>query len=265
MPELPEVETIKNEINQKTPFEILGIQSSEYLKSFIAPSLIKKLKNKTITHLTRHGKKIFFHTPDIIFFSHLGMSGAWIFSKEEPTEKHFHLKLKSKEFWLSYYDPRRFGAMQIFSLKDFETFHQALPIDLVSPLFTHSHLKKILSQKKKSVIKSLLLDQNYFPGCGNYMASEICALANILPTTLCGDIKNTQKLLKAILNVTLPAIQNGGVTFQSGYKNTQGERGDGVKGLVVFHQKICGICKKSNVEKIIINTRMTYYCPSCQK
>lgn len=265
MPELAEVETIKNEINQKTPFTIEGIKTSEHIQSFIDPAQVKKLKGKTITHLTRHGKKMFFHSDNLIFFSHLGMSGAWIFSLQEPTQKHFHLKLKTNRFWLSYYDPRRFGAMQIMTSHAFATLLKSLPIDLVSSDFTHQHLKNILLKKKNSVIKSLLLDQNYFPGCGNYMASEICALAKILPTTLCQDIKNSSKLLRAIQNVTLPAIKNGGVTFQGGYKNTQGERGEGVKGLVVFHQKMCGMCGQASVEKIIINTRMTYYCKVCQK
>jgi len=60
-------------------------------------------------------------------------------------------------------------------------------------------------------------------------------------------------------------LASGGTTFQGGYRDSSGEKGLGVQHLVVFYQKTCQLCRKSEVKKIILAQRGTYYCPKCQK
>lgn len=116
------------------------------------------------------------------------------------------------------------------------------------------------------MLKVHLLDQKLFAGSGNYIASEICARAKILPTRLNKDIKKSEfpKILKAIHTVLDGSLTSGGTTFQS-YRDSTGEKGKGVEHLVVYNQKICQMCKKTPVKKIILAQRGTYYCPNCQK
>jgi formamidopyrimidine-DNA glycosylase len=73
------------------------------------------------------------------------------------------------------------------------------------------------------------------------------------------------KILNAIKEVLTPALASGGTTFQGGYRDASGEKGKGVEHLVVFYQKICQLCLKTPVKKILLAQRGTYYCPRCQK
>jgi formamidopyrimidine-DNA glycosylase len=111
------------------------------------------------------------------------------------------------------------------------------------------------------------LYQKLFAGSGNYIANEICARAGIRPTRKCRMVKRDEfpKILKAIGEVLQPALASGGTTFQGGYRDTSGEKGLGVEHLVVFYQKICQLCQKTPVKKILLAQRGTYYCPKCQK
>jgi formamidopyrimidine-DNA glycosylase len=56
----------------------------------------------------------------------------------------------------------------------------------------------------------------------------------------------------------------GGVAFGGGYQDAHGEKGQGVQSLVVFYQKKCQLCQNSDVIKITLGQRGTYYCPQCQ-
>jgi formamidopyrimidine-DNA glycosylase len=74
-----------------------------------------------------------------------------------------------------------------------------------------------------------------------------------------------KKLYEAVFKVIIAASNTGGTTFAGGYADTTGSKGAGVTHLVVFYQKICQMCKKSEVKKIVLAQRGTYFCPRCQK
>ena len=116
-------------------------------------------------------------------------------------------------------------------------------------------------------LKPFLLDQKYFAGSGNYIACEICAQAGIRPTRKCAKITKAEalKIKKATDSVINSSIENKGQSFSGGYRDATGEVDQGVQNLVVFYQKICGLCKKTEVKKIELKGRGTYFCPSCQR
>ena len=267
MPELPEVETIKNQLKEILPFRIKEITSSKHL-----PQLLKleefSLKNLTIRDISRYGKVLIFHLGEHHFLlSHLGMSGSWRISTNAIYEKHKHLELINEKNYLTYVDPRRFGFLYIVGLKKKDEILSKLGMDVSTAGFTHNYLYNVLLEHPHRKIKPLLLEQSLFAGIGNYMANEICAHAGIRPMRLCHKIGKTEsiKLYKAIIKVTQLSIKSRGVTFHGGYKDTHGEQGKGVLNLVVFHQPICMLCKKTKVKIILLNQRGTYYCPTCQK
>jgi formamidopyrimidine-DNA glycosylase len=142
-----------------------------------------------------------------------------------------------------------------------------LGMDLADPEFTLEYLTNAIKRYPDRALKVTLLDQKLFAGSGNYIANEICARALIRPTRKCGKVKASEfpLLYKAVQDVIGPALKSGGTTFQGGYRDSTGERGAGVDHLVVFYQKICQMCKKTPVKKIVLAQRGTYYCPHCQK
>jgi formamidopyrimidine-DNA glycosylase len=197
------------------------------------------------------------------------MSGSWRISdkKLDAVEgKHAHVIIETDKKVLSYVDPRRFGNIRFLNKKNFDLKISMLPIDISEHEFDEVHIKKIFDKYPNKILKSFLLDQKHFSGVGNYIASEICARAKLLPTRLTSTLTKADclKIKKAMDIVVLGAIKTSGTTFSGGYVNAFGEKGAGVQHLVVFHQTICQMCKKTNTIKTVMSGRGTYHCPKCQ-
>lgn len=271
MPELPEVETIRKQLSHELLLEsnVISILEFEHAQKIIKLREFD-LRNQVLSKIKRHGKKLLFITKEKhILCSHLGMSGSWRIwsSLPEIFPKHTHLVIKlenGKSF--GYVDPRRFGRILFIDKNSVPKFKKQWGFDILSKHFTLDLLKERIIQYPNKYIKVTLLDQKLFPGIGNYMASEICARAKILPMRLCKDIKKSEMPLiyQGINDVISSSVDLGGNTFQGGYTDTSGEKGQGVKSLLVFYQKICNLCKKTKVIKIMLGQRGTYYCPKCQ-
>lgn len=272
MPELPEVETIRSQLNQQLPLKINAVKTTLGFKKNILKTPLKNLVHKTLMAIHRKGKMLdFVFDDESHLLSHLGMTGTWLIGNSIALNKHLgkhsHFILQADGKTLAYDDPRRFGKMYFLDQKEAQEKLNAMGLDLLDPAVDLAYLKTALQRFPEKFIKVALLDQKYFAGSGNYIANEICARARIRPDRRCKDLKKTDyaHLLQAIHQVIGPALASGGTTFQGGYRDSSGEKGMGKNHLVVFYQKICQICKKTNVKKIVLAQRGTYYCPHCQK
>lgn len=270
MPELPECETIKNQLNKVMPLKIKSFAISKVSDSIIHTKM-DKLKGKIILEVRRKGKML-----DLVLndgrhlLSHLGMTGGWRISKTKVLEKHTHLQFtgeyNGEHIFVAYVDPRRFGHMYLYNEKDAQNKLNELGEDLKSLNFNYGYFKKCLLKYPERFIKVTLLDQSLFAGTGNYIANEICARAKILPNRKVSSLKEKEmkSLYMAISLVIDGATTTGGTTFAGGYADTTGSKGNGVQHLVVFYQKTCQMCKKTEVKKITLGQRGTYFCPKCQ-
>lgn len=179
---------------------------------------------------------------------------------------HFKIQTAKGQKYLGYVDPRRFGQLDYLFQENAENKLAKIGPDLTSKEFNANYLFQVFQTHPDKILKPFLLDQKYFAGLGNYMASEICARSGILPDRKCKNInkEDCHKIKKASDSVINKSLAHQGLTFSGGYSDTTGSKGEGVLNLVVFHQKICGICKNTSVKKIIMKTRGTFYCPKCQ-
>ena len=271
MPELPEVETIRQQLSRHLP---LTIEEEWY--SNVSTSIVK-VKNfspvgLTIKKLSRIGKVLhFIFSNDLHILSGLGMSGAWRYSKSKIEEKHTHIQFrctnKSGELYLAYVDPRRFGKSYFVDALDCKARLEKLGVDISSDDFTGDYILALAKKYPERIIKPFLLDQKFFAGIGNYIASEMLAHARILPTREMGSLskKEAQNLSAAAKLVISGSVESRGLTFAGGYTDAHGEKGEGLNNLVVFHQQICGLCQKHHVCKVVLAGRATFYCPKCQK
>ena len=267
MPELPEVETIKSQLSTYLPLEIKSFTTTPQLKQNILHTDLD-LTNRSLIKILRKGKMLDFIFDDgSHLLSHLGMTGTWLIGETIKATKHTHLTLNCGPITLAYDDPRRFGHMYYYSAEEAKQKLAELGMDLADPDFTLEYLTNAIKRFPERALKVTLLDQKLFAGSGNYIANEICARAGIRPTRKCSKVRKDEfpKLFQAVKDVIHPAINSGGTTFQGGYRDSSGEKGAGVEHLVVFYQKVCQICKKTPVKKIILAQRGTYYCPHCQK
>ena len=271
MPELPEVETVKNGLIKKVKGrKILNCKVS--WDSIIAypgkNKFIEEIANQTINDITRRGKFLMFVLDDYYLISHLRMEGKY-FIKEasEPLSKHDHVIFtldNQKE--LRYNDTRKFGKMYLVK-------HDELNISPLAKLgkepwdeeLTVDYLKAKLNRKLP--IKTLLLDQSIITGIGNIYADEILFATNINPKTIGCDL--TKKELSSIIENTKKilarAIELGGTTIHT-YTAVDGITGRFQQELLVHGKKDlpCPNCQ-TKIVKITVNTRGTYYCPCCQK
>lgn len=271
MPELPEVETVKNGLLRKVKNRKIiscnvlwpGIIASPDKETFI-----KNIANETINDITRRGKFIIFRLDKYFLISHLRMEGKYFIKEQnEPYTKHDHIIFSLDNHQeLRYNDTRKFGKMYLVTKDKLElTPLSKLGLEPWDKHLTTTYLKEKLNKKKP--IKTLLLDQTIIAGIGNIYADEILYLSQINPQTqgtklttknLSAIIKNTQEILEK-------SIKKGGTTIHT-YTSV-----DGITGLfqqeLLVHGKENQPCPKCHTKilKTTINGRGTYYCPNCQK
>ncbi|MBF0316189.1 MAG: hypothetical protein HQK50_16560 [Oligoflexia bacterium] len=274
MPELPEVETIKKQIETYLPFKVSAITTSSFIESIRGgrpKSQFASLKNLVVSKLIRHGKYLFWffeNTTGAIMVSHLGMSGKWLIdTSDAPLLKHTHLRFYGKNFTLSYIDPRRFGEIGVLSSSAYTAKLKKLGPDALSPHLNLAYLQELFSRYPSRSLKKILLDQTALCGIGNYLASEIMVRAHLLPTRELAsltppDIKNLLRAIKTSINLSIKAQ---GLTFDGAYRDLHGKAGNTSSSLLVFQQASCGQCKKGQkVVRIVQDGRSTFYCKQCQ-
>lgn len=267
MPELPEVETVRQTLRQFIlDEEILGIDV--YYDKIIngdTNEFVNRLTHQTIREIDRYGKYLIFLLDEDAFVSHLRMEGKYhIVDSHEPVDKHTHVVFHLKNHRdLRYIDTRKFGRME---LTDLYHYRELEPLKKLGkePFDISDEELYALLHKTSLPIKSALLDQSIMCGIGNIYANEICFLMKIDPRTKASRLskKRVHELRNIAIEVLKSAIAQGGTTIHSFDAN-------GIHGLFqvklnVHVQKICPLCQ-GEIKKIVVNQRGTYYCPHCQK
>lgn len=269
MPELPEVETVKNTLKNI----VLGkkiIASNIYWNNIIAyptPEEFKKqIKNQTINDIKRRGKWLMFELDDYFLLSHLRMEGKYFFKhKEDPLNKHDHVTFTFNDGTeLRYNDTRKFGKMYLLK-KEIASSVKPLSELGLEPWDKNLTSEYLKTKLKSKPIKSELLDQSIIVGIGNIYADEILFLSKINPEAKASQIPKVK--LQAIIDNTRKvlgeAINYGGTTIKS-YESSEGVHGRFQNKLLVHTKEICPSCG-AKINKITIGGRSTYYCPKCQK
>ncbi len=269
MPELPEVETVKNVLKK----QVLGKQiilASIYWDNIIAFPEVKEFQNKIqkqiIHNINRRGKWLMFELDDYFLLSHLRMEGKYfIRNVGDERNKHEHVIFAfSDNTELRYHDTRKFGKMYLIKK---ENVYTASPLkDLgLEPWDNNLNAKYLRSKLKNKAIKTELLDQSIITGIGNIYADEILFLSKINPEENAKEL--TDDNLKAIIKYTREilerAIKEGGTTIKS-YTSAEGVHGGFQTELLVHTKENCPNCN-SKIEKTIVGGRGTYFCPNCQK
>ena len=169
MPELPEVETIKNELLPHVigrRFTEVTICDAKPVRQPSVNEFCRRLIGQTINSLERRGKYLVFHLCDgEVLIIHLRMSGALLLNPKQAdryTKVIFHLDNGSQ---LVFTDRRRLGALWLVGNE--QPIVGKLGPEPLAPEFTAQTLAKRL-QKHKVPIKASLLDQACLAGVGNH-------------------------------------------------------------------------------------------------
>jgi len=275
MPELPEVQTIVDDLNAADLIDIPISSARVYWPRTIAEpapgSFCRKIKGCKFTAIKRRGKFMVFDLSDgYTMLLHLRMSGRLhLVSAGTPRIKHEHVILSFADGrQLRFHDPRKFGRLSL--LKDPAPILDRLGPEPLAPGFTVRVLAGILNGRRR-LLKPLLLDQTIIAGLGNIYVDEALWEARLHPLRLASSLSKPEiKALRlAIPRVLKRGLKNLGTSLGSGETNfysVASRQGRNKDQLNVFRRTDlpCPRCK-AKIERIIVGQRSTHICSQCQK
>ena len=270
MPELPEVETVKNEIAPHfvgRTVKDVNLLWEGIVRRPTAAEFRSRLTGRKITGLARRGKYLLASLDNhewLIF--HLKMSGSLLVSpaSSEPprfTRAVLHLDDGTSIFFR---DPRKFGRMWL--VKDKESVVGELGPEPLELGFTPTLLAHLLN-KRKAPLKAVLCDQKVIAGIGNLYADEALFLSKIHPLRAGGSLTPAElkRLHRAILEVLRKGIKNKGASIEN-YVRPDGTPGGAHLEFLVPRKAGAPCCRCGTpIERITVRGRGTYFCPKCQK
>ena len=273
MPELPEVETVRAQLSAKT----VG-QQIKSVKKFHPRAInprtehnLDSLIGAQINSVNRRGKYLWFQlNRPYALVAHLGMSGQFYVqpSKDEPQK---HLRAI---FELSSGDSLRFLDQRTFGWVSVEQLHEQIPTSALhialDQFDDNFDSKKVIAnfRRRKVQIKTALLNQEIMSGVGNIYADEALWRAKINPRKMTNKLteEDLRKILSATKSVMSAALKAGGTSFDTQYRNVNGESGYFERRLRVYGRDglACGRCR-TKIKKIAFANRHSHFCPKCQR
>jgi formamidopyrimidine-DNA glycosylase len=303
MPELPEVETVRRQLEP----ELVGkrIESAKVLDERLtrpAPpqSVERAVEGREVTAVARRGKYLLVGLEGGRTLAlHLRMTGNLLLrdpeegatadlmksepaggprlyeSKPEPTHIRARFELDDGRVLL-FTDVRRFGQAVVLDagdqLDDF--FASRLGVEPLSDELTPDRLLE-LAAGRKAPLKSFLLTQSQIAGIGNIYADEALWRARLHPLSPAGSMKleHAQRLVKGIVGALQAGLDHGGASIDD-YLDARGERGSMQEEFLV-HTREGEPCLRPPdehrpapppvIQRIVVSGRSTYFCPNCQE
>lgn len=280
MPELPEVETVKNglaPVMEGRVFEHVLLNRADIRFPF-PDGFIERLQGVTLERLSRRAKFLVAElSSGETLLMHLGMSGRFVIGEgtwpadsgtHNPKHDHVVFKMSGSDAPLIIYnDPRRFGFMELLEPGDLGRMIDLGPEPL-SNNFNGPTLQAKL-EGKKAPIKSALLDQHIVAGLGNIYVCEALFGAHISPLRISNTLSADEcELLSSEIKTTLKlAIEAGGSTLKD-FAAVDGALGYFQHRFKVYdHQG--DDCPNANcqgtISRIKQSGRSSFYCETCQR
>jgi formamidopyrimidine-DNA glycosylase len=267
VPELPEVETVRRELEPWLTGRRIVRASRVEAPPGPKYAELERAAGQRIEGVTRRGKFLLLplsRGDELVV--HLGMTGAVL---REPPAGHVRARLDlDKGEALYFQDARRFGRFLVVRAGDYAALPtlRALGPEPLDPAFTAALFASRLAGRRTS-IKAAIMGQRVVAGVGNIYSDEALFRVRIHPATEAARLSRRQvaRLRDAIVEVLFESLESGGTTFRD-YRNVAGGEGRFVARLAVYGREgePCLRCGRSIV-RIVLAQRGTWYCPRCQR
>ncbi|MCX6013131.1 MAG: bifunctional DNA-formamidopyrimidine glycosylase/DNA-(apurinic or apyrimidinic site) lyase [Chloroflexi bacterium] len=268
MPELPEVETIKNDLLPFITgrrFTMVEIFWNKAVHNQTPEEFTKELQGQRIKQVNRRGKYLIFQLSKTVLIIHLRMSGSLLLRPNTSPPDRFTTAIfyLDNNTQLRFCDTRKLG--KLYLVADENSVIGKLGPEPLDKDFTVKALTKRLSARS-SPIKAVLIDQTVIAGIGNMYADEILFAAGIHPMRKANSlsVKTLRRLHKSIKDILAAAISCRGASVRD-YKDASGKPGTAQLTFKVAHRlkEMCNTCG-TPLKRIVISSRGTYFCPGCQ-
>jgi len=271
MPELPEVETLKNALLPLIKNQVLEemiFHRSDLRFPIPIGQLDQKMTGQRVLEVVRKGKYLLWEVADGAMVLHLGMSGRVVQRpSQQAEEKHCHAVFKfSPNIYLHFIDPRRFGCIVWAPRESGHPLLNHLGPDPLTADASPERMKR-LAQNRKTSIKAFLMDAHQLAGVGNIYACESLFRSGIHPLRQAGrlSLQRWGKLMAELKMVLQESIKAGGSTLRDFY-GADGSPGYYSTRFTVYgreHQP-CMNCQEP-ISRLVQTGRSTFYCKHCQK
>ena len=292
MPELPEVEHVVRALRRVIVGRTI-IASEVRLPKLISPSSAssfnRKIKNATITGVSRRGKFILIECQkparkqgqrkrsfsvghNLILAVHLRMTGKFLYlNADDELPKHSHAVFYlNNDRRLVFRDQRQFGVLKLIGSGDISRTKgiRELAPEPFGEEFSFDYLKSTLKKSRRS-LKTLLLDQTKILGLGNIYAAEALFRARINPFKTAAQLssKRVARLLQSILDVLADAISDSStsrIDLEQPDGFSYGEAFERFWQVYEREGEPCFICG-TKIRRVTHGGRSTYWCPRCQR
>lgn len=287
MPELPEVETIRRDLQAVLPGRTIRRIQVDLPKMVKLPlrTFRRRVTGTTVMAVHRRAKLLLVHLRrGWTIIIHLKMSGQLIWrsrrgkvrvgghpiphSLENLPNKYSHVVFSLTGGTLYFNDQRQFGFVKLIATAKLDQWliDQGYGPEPLADDFLLDHWFAILRRHEKKRIKPLLLDQTAIAGIGNIYADEACFAARVRPTRRVRSLNLTERRalylgLRAVMELSL---RNKGTTANA-YRTASGQKGEMLPFLKVYGRggQRCQRCG-GIIKKITLVGRGTHYCPDCQ-
>jgi formamidopyrimidine-DNA glycosylase len=301
MPELPEVQTIVDDLNKKVKGRrIVGIwfdwpkmlkDPLDQQRNKVAHAHVKVFQKvivgKRILRVKRRAKNILIYlSGDLMMLIHLKMTGHLLIGKwqivnrkkvvplepkevvEDPYNQYVHLIFYlDNGNMLGFSDVRKFGKVVLGSVAQIENLPELTRLgpEPLDPKLKFAEFANIISRERRK-IKQALMDPRVIAGIGNIYSDDILWKAKIHPlrraSTL--DSGELRALWAAMRTILKKALSLRG-TSSSDYRDTSGKEGY-YEGYRLVYQREGEPCKRcgAKIKRIVVGGRSAHHCPRCQ-
>ena len=279
MPELPEVETLKRDLDKDVVGKRIKSVTVEGERSTRRHAdkqeFIDKLEARKITGVERRGKYLLLRLEGgDVLVAHLGMSGQLLRGKggvRDPDPKHTHVVFTfTQGGLLRFVDPRTFGEVFVTTPEELEAEVPELAhlgFDPVDDMMSWVRFGELLTARKGK-LKALLMDQKFVAGIGNIYSDEILWAAGLRYDRSSETLSSQEvrRLYRAMVETLQDAIKHRGSSLaDEQYRDLFGAVGEYQKEHKVYDRagQACRRCR-STVAKVKVNGRGSFLCEQCQ-
>lgn len=266
MPELPEVESVRRQLDPELSGRAVVDVWTDPLPSVPREFHdVERAIGKRIERVGRRGKFMIAPlTGGVELIMHLGMTGSFSLSGKDAYARAIVSLDDGRD--LVFRDPRRFGRLAVVDAGDYMTIPTLMLLgpEPLTDEFDPEVFADVLA-RTRAPIKPFLLSQRPVAGVGNIYADEALWIARIHPLSRRVGPTRARELHRAIREVLAASIEREGTTFRD-YQMVNGESGRNADFLVAYGQegKPCPRCS-TPMRKIVVGGRGTTYCPKCQR
>ncbi len=299
MPELPEVQTIVNDLNKKiVGCRIVGawFDTPKIIKKLKPEEFKKHIKGLEVSGVKRRGKNVLIYLSNVsriksnksrikILLVHQKMTGHLLVGKwnarkrqvkslikgplNEKVNNYIHLILyldDGRQVALS--DLRKFAKVMLGTKEEIEASPDLTRIgpEPLDRKFSFNDFAGLMSSQKRK-IKQVLMDQKVIAGIGNIYSDEILWQAKVHPFKPANKLSDRElkEVFLAMKNVLGKALRMRG-TSTSDFRDTEGKPGNYTRVRLAYQREgePCGRCQ-TPIKRVKIGGRSAHYCPKCQK